>query len=155
MNKKITFNKKLSKKEIGKLRFGDLIEVSVGGEVFLSEIDKNGIQRFCGIEPYASDYDNGKIDLNQKAIDFYEDKITFDEYLKLNIGIRYSLRGFSELHNFHHLKIINPLWEDSFDEVYLIANYQNNNFSREYVLKELKDHYGFSDSEAIDYLERY
>lgn len=132
-----------------KINIGDIIEVSVGGKIYLSEIDEHHTQRFLEIKDYYKKYDNGEYDLNQLMVDYIDGKMTQREYAELNIGIAYSVNGFSELHNFHDMQLINPLWDYTHPEdIYLKACFDSGKKDQVEITQLLAERDSISENDA-------
>ena len=136
MSRRIKWNEKA---DYEKLEPGDIIEVSVGGKIYESEITENKVQRFRPIGDHYEKHKRGEYDLNQLCIDYHNGKMTQREYLELNIGIGYSVAGLCDFHQFHDMQIINPIWDYAQPEnVYLFACYEKDKMTQEDVIKAIQ-----------------
>jgi hypothetical protein len=94
------------------------IPVKLGGKIFQTFIDKNGVQRFCGnsvITELMSNNDSNPqspTSLNKLAIDYHTGKYSSEDWLDFMTSFGYSVSGLMDLTEFTYLPIENPLWDE-------------------------------------------
>lgn len=103
----------------------DIIKVKVGDK-FYDTVLINDVQRFVENPDHflvkQLKENGGQFDLNDMAIQFQSGKFSQVDYAEMNMAIGYSVSGFCDLHNFHDMKIINPLWDDDLDDEFVGMN---------------------------------
>ena len=105
---------------------GDLFTVMIDSRPYETYIDENSTQRFredpthplwdrwCGDKASNNRgrFGRGTEDLNALCVAYSRGEFDQHTYMEFNISIGYSVSGFSELHNFWDLDLMNPLWGD-------------------------------------------
>ena len=143
---------------------GDIITITVDGRPYETYIDDHGTQRFRidSTHPlwdrYCGDIDNpgkGIEDLNQLCIAYLRNQFDQRTYMEFNMSLGYSVCGFCELSHFDHVRLVNPIWDESEDDVgndsYLYANLSNKTLTLEDVLQQIAKREGISYTEAQAY----
>ena len=84
--------------------------IKIDGKEIKTEM-VNDVQRLPSNPLYDALFKCGALDLNKLTVAYHLKKISFEHYLEIYLNIGYSVSGFSDLEEFAHLKIENPLWE--------------------------------------------
>ncbi len=144
---------------------GDIITITVDGRPYETYIDDSGVQRFRKDSTNilwdrweGDEYDRegrGTEDLNALCIAYHDKEFDQRIYMEFNMSLGYSVCGFCDLSSFNDLRLVNPLWDETEDDVgddcYLQANLENKKFTLEDVLQKIAERESISYTEAQAY----
>jgi hypothetical protein len=103
------------------LKPGDKVDVMVGGVLYPTVLDEDGVQRFVENPDHflvkrLREYSKGGnpkgdvADLNEMAERYDRQQFSKRDYAEMNMAIGYSVCGFADLSGFQDWEIDNPIW---------------------------------------------
>jgi hypothetical protein len=103
-----------------KLNPGDRINILLNGDPIITEIDKDGVQRFVANEVVDWLFSTGQISMHDMCLAFHKGQFDLYSYQEFYMSLGYSVCGFMEFfgpgsgiadHTGEPAEILNPVWE--------------------------------------------
>ena len=144
---------------------GDKITIIVDGRPYETYIDESGVQRFPKDtthplwDRWAGDgHDRegrGTEDMNDLARAYSRGEFDQRTYMEFNMSVGYSVCGFCELSSFHDLRLVNPLWDETEDDLpnddYFYSNLRKGKITIEDILRQTMERDGITYREASNH----